>query len=118
MADFFAVKKNGGIAVAEILKQEITMYEIDNVKKEFIDILENESKNIILNFKNLDFVSSLVLAAMVYLLKLTKDKGGNLKFCELKNKVKEVFQITNLDKVFEIYPTETAALAAFNEKKP
>ena len=49
-------------------------------------------------------------------LKLTKEKGGNLKFCELKNKVREVFEITNLDKVFEIYPTESAALAAVHGK--
>lgn len=116
MADFFSVKKNGNIAVAEISKQEITMYEIEKVKGEFIDILEKESKDILINFKNLDFISSLVLAATVFFLKLTKDKGGKLKFCELKNKVKEVFEITNLDKVFDIYPTESAALAAFHEK--
>lgn len=116
MADFFSVRKIGNIAVAEILKQEITMYETDKVKEEFMGILEKESKDIVINFKNLDFISSLVLAATVYLLKLTKEKGGNLKFCELKNKVKEVFEITNLDKVFEIYPTESAAVAAFHEK--
>ena len=117
MADFFSVKKVGNIAVAEILKQELTMYETDKVKEEFTGILERESKDIVINFKNLEFMSSLVLAATVYLLKLTKEKGGKLKFCELKNKVKEVFEITNLDKVFDIYPTESAALAAFHEKQ-
>lgn len=116
MGDFFSVKKVGDIAVAEIVKQEITMYETDKVKEEFTGILEKEAKDIVINFKNLDFISSLVLAATVYLLKLTKEKGGKLKFCELKSKVKEVFEITNLDKVFDIYPTESAALAAFHEK--
>jgi len=116
MADFFSVKKVGDIAVAEISKQEITMYETDKVKEEFTGILEKESKDIVINFKNLEFISSIVLAATVYWLKLTKEKGGKLKFCELKNKVKEIFEITNLDKVFEIYPTESAALAAFHEK--
>jgi len=118
MADFFAVRKDGDIAIAEILKQEITMYEIEQVKKEFGEILEKESKNIVVNFKNLDFISSLVLAAFVYLLKLTNDKHGKLKFCELKSKVKEVFAVTDLDKVFEIYPNESAALATFHEKQP
>ena len=116
MAEFFAVRKSGDIAVAEILKQEITMYEIEKVKEEFSEILEKDAKNIVVNFKNLDFISSLVLAATVYLLKLVKDKGGKLKFCELRAKVKEVFEITNLDKVFEIYPTEKAAISAFDEK--
>ncbi|MFA6356193.1 MAG: STAS domain-containing protein [Candidatus Omnitrophota bacterium] len=113
MAGFFSVRKNGQITVAEILKNEITMYEIDIVKKDFAEILENDSKDVILVFKNLDFISSLVLAGMVYLLKLTKDKGGKLKLCELRDKVKEVFKVTDLDKVFEIYPTESEALKSF-----
>lgn len=115
MADVFAVRKSGGIAVADIMKSEITMYEIDMVKKDFAAILEKDSKDVIMNFKNLDFISSLVLAAMVYLLKLTKDKDGKLKLCELRDKVKEVFKVTDLDKVFEIYPTESEALKSFNE---
>lgn len=113
MAGFFSVRKNGQIAVAEILKSEITMYEIDIVKKDFAEVLEKDSKDVILNFKNLDFISSLVLAGMVYLLKLTMDKGGKLKLCELRDKVKEVFKVTDLDKVFEIYPTESEALKSF-----
>lgn len=113
MAGFFSVRKNGQITVAEILKNEITMYEIDIVKKDFAEILENDSKDVILVFKNLDFISSLVLAGMVYLLKLTMDKGGKLKLCELRDKVKEVFKVTDLDKVFEIYPTESEALKSF-----
>lgn len=116
MAEFFSVTNKNGVALVEIIKQEITMYEIDKIKKEFADILEKESKDIVLNFKNLDFISSLVLAAMVYLLKLVKDKGGNLKLCEQKDKVKQVFEVTGLDKVFEIYPTEKAALASFDAK--
>lgn len=115
MADFFSVRKSGGIAVAEIAKSEITMYEIDMVKKEFAGILEKDSKDVVINFKKLDFISSLVLAALVYLLKLAQDKGGKLRLCELRDKVKEVFQVTDLDKVFEIYPTEAEALKSFDK---
>ena len=30
--------------------------------------------------------------------------------CGLKDKVKEIFEVTNLDKVFKIYPTREEAL--------
>ena len=116
MGEIFSVKKSGDIAIVEILKEEITMYEIDKVKKEFSEIIEKDSKNLLVNFKKLEFISSLVIAALVYMLKKVKEKDGKLKFCELKSKVKEIFEVTDLDKVFEVYPTESAAIAKFSEE--
>lgn len=116
MGEIFSVKKNGDVSVIEILKQEITMHEIEKVKKEFSDIIEKDSKNLLVNFSKLEFISSLVIAALVYLLNKVKERSGKLKFCELKDKVKEVFEVTDLDKVFEIYPTVAAALAKFAEE--
>lgn len=115
MGEFFSVKKSGEIAIMTILKEEITMYEIDKVKNEFSEVIEKESKNLVVDFKKLAFISSLVMAALVFVLKKVKEKNGKLKFCELKGKVKEVFEITDLDKVFEIYPTENEAIAKFSE---
>lgn len=116
MGEFFSTKKSGEIAVMTILKEEITMYEIDKVKNEFSEVIEKESANLLVNFKKLEFISSLVLAALVFVRKKVKEKNGKLKFCELKGKVKEMFEITDLDKVFEIYPTENAAIAKFAEE--
>lgn len=116
MGEIFSVKKSGDVAILEILKQEITMYEIDKVKKEFSEIIEKDSKNLLVNFKKLEFISSLVIAALVYIHKKVKEKSGRLKFCELNPKVKEIFEVTDLDKVFEVYPTENAALSKFAEE--
>ncbi len=116
MGEFFSTKKSGEIAIMAMLKEEITMYEIDKVKKEFSEVIEKESTNLLVNFKKLEFISSLVLAALVFVYKKVKDKNGKLKFCELKGKVKEIFETTDLDKVFEIYSTEGAAIAKFTEE--
>ncbi|MFH0772534.1 MAG: STAS domain-containing protein [Candidatus Omnitrophota bacterium] len=116
MSSIFSVKKTGDLTIAEFLKQEITMHEIEEVKKELSEIIENESKDLLLSFKKLEFISSLVLAALVYVLKEVRKNNGKLKFCELKDKVKEVFAVTDLDKVFDIYPTENEALAKFVEE--
>ncbi len=69
-----------------------------------------------MNFKKLEFISSLVIAALVYLHKKVKEKNGKLKFCELTTKVKEIFEVTDLDKVFDVYPTESVAIAKFVEE--
>jgi len=116
MGEFFSTRKSGEVAVMTMQKEEITMYEIDKVKKEFSEVLEKESKNLLVDFKKLNFISSLVLAALVFVNKKVREKNGKLKFCELKDKVKEMFEITDLDKVFETYPTENEAFAKFKEE--
>ena len=40
-------------------------------------------------------------------------KGGHLKLSGIKDSIMEVFRITKLDEVFDIYKNETAALDAF-----
>lgn len=116
MGEIFSLRNSGDVIIAEFLKEEITMYEIDKVKKEFSAIIDKNSGNLLVNFKKIGFISSVVIAALVYILKKVKEKDGKLKFCELQDKVKEVFEITDLDKVFEIYPAENAAINKFIEE--
>lgn len=116
MDEIFSLRNSGEVTIAEFLKEEITMYEIDKVKKEFLDLIDKDTGNLLVNFKKIGFISSVVIAALVYILKKVKEKNGKLKFCELQDKVKEVFEITDLDKVFEIYLTENAAINKFVEE--
>jgi anti-anti-sigma regulatory factor len=40
-------------------------------------------------------------------------KGGQLKLAGIKDSIMEVFRITKLDEVFDIYKTEAIAIEAF-----
>jgi anti-anti-sigma regulatory factor len=50
------------------------------------------------------------------MLKRAKEAGGNLIFCGINEKVKEVLAMTNLDKVFDIAGDRQEAIKRLTKK--
>ncbi|GAB6167252.1 hypothetical protein JCM19992_32520 [Thermostilla marina] len=87
---------------------------IQELAYELFRLVEQENrKKLLLNFANVDFLSSGMLGQLMSLEKKVKAHDGVLKLCCIQPAIMEVFTITQLDAVFDIYPTEADALAAF-----
>lgn len=69
--------------------------------------------HLVINFSNIDYLSSAVLGRLAKIHKLVKKNGGLLKLCSIKNNILQVFKITKLDKIFEIHPDQSKAIASF-----
>lgn len=65
----------------------------------------------IINLKEVNFMDSTALAILVKGLKHCRESGGDLRLCNLQPTVRIIFELTRLDKAFEIYSSETEALA-------
>jgi anti-sigma B factor antagonist len=59
--------------------------------------------NLLLNFEHVDYLSSAVLTELLRVNKAIEGVGGKLRLCSLSKVIFEVFQITNLDKMFTIF---------------
>ena len=70
-------------------------------------------KKILLNFSNVEFLSCLAIGQFLALNRLVKDIGGQLIMCGLDPQIYEVFDITKLNKRFDIQKNEQSALSAF-----
>src|SRR2546423_15697569 len=73
---------------------------------------ENRSK-ILLNFSNVEYLSSAALGKFITLNKKVQASGGKLVLCNIDPNIYEVFEITRLDRLFNIQKEEQAALQAF-----
>lgn len=71
---------------------------------------------LVLDWKKIEFCSSAVIGKIVRLDKKVKDKNGKLRLCCMKPEIREVFQITRLDQVFEIKDTREEALASLRKE--
>jgi anti-sigma B factor antagonist len=74
---------------------------------------ENGRKKILLNFGNVEYLSSAALAKLITLNKKLQQAGGRLILCNIDPSIYEVFEITKLNKLFNIQPEEQTALQAF-----
>ncbi len=70
-------------------------------------------KKILLNFGNVEYLSSAIGGKLITLNKKTGGIGGKLVMCGIDPTVYEVFEITRLNKLFNIHKDEQAALQQF-----
>jgi len=70
-------------------------------------------RKILLNFGNVEFLSSAALGKLIALHKKLQAVGGRLILCNIDPEIYEVFEITRLDRFFNIQKEEQTALQAF-----
>ncbi len=67
----------------------------------------------VLNFSKVEVMATAVLGTLIKIDKSLKANGGELKLCHIRPEIYQVFEITNLHKLFDIKSDENAALTAF-----
>ena len=95
------------IAIFEV-NGEINISTSPDLKKHFEKQL---SKKIIVNLARVTYIDSSGLATLVEVLKKTKSQGGRLGLSGMSDKVKSLFEITKLDKLFSIFPDQEDAIS-------
>ena len=83
------------------------------VKKSFDRAISEKKEKIVINLKDVGYVDSSGLATLVEVLKNLRSYGGKLKLSNLSSKVMGLFEITKLDKLFDIVDEEDKALVSF-----
>jgi anti-sigma B factor antagonist len=87
--------------------------EIQEFGQELYDLVEREGrKKIVLNFANVEFLSSAALGKLIGFDKRVKQHGAELMLSNIRPEIYEVFAITKLTKLFVIKDDEADALAA------
>jgi anti-sigma B factor antagonist len=78
-------------------------------------VMKRYMTKMILNFENVQYMSSAVLGKLITLNKNILKEKGKLKLCSIDKNVFEIFSIMKLDKLFAIYDTEEEALESFGK---
>ncbi len=109
------INESGEITIAQFQDKKILDAAlIQELGEELFGLVENEGrKKLLLNFNNVEFLSSAALNKLIILDKKVKASGGQIKFCELRPEIREVFVITRLTQLFDIKDSESDALGSF-----
>ena len=79
-------------------------------KEIFDENLEKNIKNFLLSFSDIEFINSSALGRIILDYKRIKKENGKIAVYDLQKDVLEVFKITRLDKVLNIFNSEEEAL--------
>ncbi|HOE65429.1 MAG TPA: STAS domain-containing protein [Candidatus Hydrogenedentes bacterium] len=69
--------------------------------------------NLLLDFTQVDYLSSAVLTELLRIHETIKTVNGSLRLCGMNPDIQKVFEITNLNKVFTLYGSRKDAVAKY-----
>ncbi len=85
--------------------------EIDALADTFMPLIEQTDEiNLVIDFSKVQFCSSAVLGLLIRISKKVYQRNGGLALCCISPTIQEIFRITRLDTIFDIYETQAQAI--------
>jgi len=91
--------------------------QVQDIGEKLHRLIEDENRQqIILDFHQVNILSSQMLGVLIGLLKRIRTASGRIVICGMKAELSKVFKITNLDKLFEFYDNDGQAMRSFESQ--
>ena len=109
------VTREDGVCVARFADRKILEeLAITEIGEEISSLVEAEAGiKLLLDFENVEHLSSAALGMLITVNQAVGHNEGHLVLAEIDPNIYEVFKITRLNKLFEIYETSQEALQKF-----
>lgn len=107
-----SVEQFGNVAVVR-LQGRLDLASGTELKQQVKDLFAKGNTTLHLNLNGVEFINSSGLGALVSTMKETRLRKGRLTLSNLASYVQEIFEITQLSHIFEIYHTEDEALNSY-----
>ncbi len=109
------VTNRSGVSVVEFadrkILDELCITEIRDELSELI--MATEGIKLLLDFRNVEHLSSAALGVLITLNNQVTERKGKLKLSNIAPQIFKVFKITRLNILFDIYDTTEQALSSF-----
>ncbi|MFZ0213600.1 MAG: STAS domain-containing protein [Candidatus Acidiferrales bacterium] len=91
---------------------EITLYNAPDLRKALMDLLKvKKAPRVVVNMIKVAYIDSAGVACLVEALKVSRESKLGFALFGLNRVAKEVFELTRLINVFDVYGTEEEALS-------
>ena len=87
------------------LKGELDLYKTGKLKRELLDVIEDDDTSLIIDMTDLKYMDSSGIALMAFLQKHMKGRTGTFAFLKVNDEIMNVLKLAALDNFFKIYQT-------------
>ncbi|MGC9454493.1 MAG: STAS domain-containing protein [Phycisphaerae bacterium] len=98
-----------GTAVVQVVG-DIDLNRSPALQDALLKLLDENPSTVVIDLGGVGYMDSSGVASLVKLLSRVRKKGVSLKLAGLTDRVRNIFEITRLDSVFEIHGTREEAL--------
>ncbi len=82
-------------------------------QKQLTQLIDNGATKILIDFEELNYISSSGLRMLLVAVKRLEDASGQLRICSPNKMVQEVFDTSGFSDIFSVYESQAEALDGF-----
>ena len=102
----------GGENVVVALRGEADLFSAPELKQELHSLVDGGALRIVVDLGQATFLDSTALAVLLGAVKRLRSSGGDLVIVCADRNIRKIFEITHLDRVFELHKSRADALTA------
>jgi anti-sigma B factor antagonist len=107
----------GGVAILAPRGYLTGGEETDELEQSIKTLSEAGNKQLVINLGETQHLNSTALGVLISAHSNYVRRGGQMKLCSVDKRIENIFVITKLSLVFDVYPNEEQAVASFSEKQ-
>lgn len=113
MNDFKIERKEGGGVQILHLHGYLDAHTAPHLEQELQNLLKEQKYKIVINFKELNYISSAGLGVFMAFIEDVREQKGDIKLSNMSPKVFNVFDLLGFPMIYEIFSDETEAITKF-----
>jgi anti-sigma B factor antagonist len=117
MAEFSTSTKAAGDINVIYLKGYLDAHTAPVLENTFSELIEKSKYSIVVNFKDLAYISSAGLGVFMAFIEKIRENNGDIKLAGMSDKVYNIFDLLGFPLLYEIFKNEDDAVKKFNEIK-
>ena len=100
-----------GLAIIEVVG-DADLYSAPELRDRLTEVLDGGARRVVVDLSETTFVDSMTLGVLLGGMKRLGTAGGRLELVVSRPDIRRIFEITMLDRVFELHETREQALEA------
>jgi len=94
-------------------KGHLDAHNVERFEKEMIKLIGANVFNIVINCKELNYISSAGMGIIMGYLDEVREKSGDIKLCAVNTRVYEIFDLVGFTEIYDFLEDEETALKKF-----
>jgi anti-sigma B factor antagonist len=98
-------------AFAVAIAGEVDLYVAPELKQKLLDVIDRGATQVVVDLTDATFIDSTTLGVLIGAVRRLRANDGKLSVVVSDRNVARTFELSGLDRVFEIFPTREQAVA-------